>query len=88
MKISRFSESRVPVNVVSRIFLGSLIALSPAASLAVPASVSYSSAPSQIEAYDFVEITATVLSPTRMIPLRTQRLPGLLRRKTVAITGM
>jgi hypothetical protein len=78
MKISRSLEGRIPVKVVFRIFLGSLIALSPAPSLAAPASVSYSSAPSQIEAYDFVEITATVLSPDAHDPFEDATLIGTL----------
>ncbi len=78
MKISRFLEGRVPAKVVFRIFLGSLIALSPAASLAAPASVSYSSAPLQIEAYDFVEITATILSPDARDPFEDATLTGTL----------
>lgn len=78
MKISRSLEGRIPVKVVFRIFLGSLIALSPAPSLAAPASVSYSSAPSQIEAYDFVEITATVLSPDAHDPFEDATLTGTL----------
>jgi Protein of unknown function (DUF4038)/Domain of unknown function (DUF5060)/Putative collagen-binding domain of a collagenase len=71
MKISR-------AKVVLKIFLGSLIALSPAPSLAAPASVSYSTAPSQIEAYDFVEITATVLSPDAHDPFEEATLTGTL----------
>jgi uncharacterized protein DUF4038/uncharacterized protein DUF5060/collagenase-like protein with putative collagen-binding domain len=78
MKISRFLESRKPAKVVSKIFLGSLIALSSAPSLASPAGVSYSSAPSQIEAYDFVEITATVLSPDAHNPFEDATLAGTL----------
>jgi Protein of unknown function (DUF4038)/Domain of unknown function (DUF5060)/Putative collagen-binding domain of a collagenase len=78
MKISRSLEGRIPVKVVFKIFLGSLIALSPAPSLAAPASVSYSSAPSQIEAYDFVEITATVLSPDAHDPFEDAALTGTL----------
>jgi hypothetical protein len=78
MKISRFLEARIPAKVVFRILLGSLIALSPAISLAAPASVSYSSAPSQIEAYDFVEITATVLSPDAHDPFEDATLTGTL----------
>jgi hypothetical protein len=78
MKISRFLEGRVPAKMFSKIFLGSLIALSPAISLAAPASVSYSNAPSQIEAYDFVEITATVLSPDAHDPFEDATLTGTL----------
>jgi hypothetical protein len=78
MKISRSLEGRIPVKVVFKIFLGSLIALSSAPSLAAPAGVSYSSAPSQIEAYDFVEITATVLSPDAHDPFEDATLTGTL----------
>jgi hypothetical protein len=78
MKTSRFLEGRIPVKVVLKIFLASLIALSSAPSLAAPAGVSYSSAPSQIEAYDFVEITATVLSPDAHNPFEDATLTGTL----------
>ena len=71
------------------VFLASLITLLPSVSLAAPASVSYSTAPSQIDAYDFAEITATVASPDTHDPfedatltgtLTTERQPSLGRR--------
>lgn len=60
------------------VFLACLIALLPGVSLAAPASVSYSTAPVQIEAYDFAEITATVASPDAHDPFEDATLTGTL----------
>jgi Protein of unknown function (DUF4038)/Domain of unknown function (DUF5060)/Putative collagen-binding domain of a collagenase len=60
------------------VFLASLIALLPSVSLAAPASVSYSTAPSQVDAYDFAEITATVASPDAHDPFEDATLTGTL----------
>ena len=60
------------------VFLASLITLLPSVSLAAPASVSYSTAPSQIDAYDFAEITATVASPDTHDPFEDATLTGTL----------
>ena len=60
------------------VFLASLITLLPSVSLAAPASVSYSTAPSQIDAYDFAEITATVASPDAHDPFEDATLTGTL----------
>ncbi len=60
------------------VFLACLIALLPGVSLAAPASVSYSTAPVQIEAYDFAEITATVALPDAHDPFEDATLTGTL----------
>jgi Protein of unknown function (DUF4038)/Domain of unknown function (DUF5060)/Putative collagen-binding domain of a collagenase len=62
----------------ARIVLAFLLALLPGVSLAAPASVSYSTAPAQIDAYDFAEITATVASPDAHDPFEDATLTGTL----------
>src|ERR1700739_4082035 len=78
MRFLVFLEGRKLSKSVAQIFLGSLIALLPGVSLAAPASVSYSTAPSQINAYDFAEITATVASPDARDPFEDATLTGTL----------
>jgi hypothetical protein len=60
------------------LFLAALLALLPGVSLAAPASVSYSTAPPQVDAYDFAEITATVASPDAHDPFEDAALTGTL----------
>src|ERR1700722_15379435 len=62
----------------ARIVPAFIFALLPAVSLAAPTGVSYSTAPAQIDAYDFVEITATVASPDAHDPFEDATLTGTL----------
>ncbi len=59
-----------------RLLLASLLTLLPGVCLAAPASVSFSTAPTQVEAYDFAEITATVASPDAHDPFEDATLTG------------
>jgi hypothetical protein len=60
----------------AQLCLASILALLPSVCLAAPASVSYSTAPAQVEAYDFAEITATVASPDAHDPFEDATLTG------------
>ena len=59
-------------------FLLVFIALSTAVAVATPQTVAFSSVPSQIDAYDYVEVTATVASPDARDPFEDAALTGTL----------
>ena len=61
---------------LARLLFASILTLLPGVCLAAPASVSFSTAPTQVEAYDFAEITATVASPDARDPFEDATLTG------------
>jgi hypothetical protein len=63
-------------HTLARLCLASILAMLPGVCLAAPASVSYSTAPAQVGAYDFAEITATVASPDAHDPFEDATLTG------------
>ncbi|MGA7339073.1 MAG: DUF5060 domain-containing protein, partial [Terracidiphilus sp.] len=60
------------------VFLVSIPVMLPAISFAAPKDVSYSIPPFQIAAYDYAEITATVISPDAQDPFEDAALTGTL----------
>ncbi|MGC2402710.1 MAG: DUF4038 domain-containing protein [Acidobacteriaceae bacterium] len=58
----------MPTKLSFSVFLAVLATLLPAVSFAAPKGVAFSSAPAQIEAYDYVEISATIESPDATDP--------------------
>src|ERR1700733_4321752 len=84
--LRKASRSKAGTSLISRqmrinpgsVFLAVFLALLPGVSLAVPAGVSYSTAPPQVDAYDFAEITATVAAPDARDPFEDATLTGTL----------
>jgi hypothetical protein len=58
----------MPTKLSFRAFIAVLAALVPAVSWAAPKGVAFSNAPAQIEAYDYVEISAAIESPDAVDP--------------------
>jgi len=65
MKMIRLTPCPVSTKGIARFFLSLFVGTLPGAALAAPKSVFYSNAPSQINAYEYAEIMATVASPRR-----------------------
>jgi Domain of unknown function (DUF5060) len=61
---------------LARLLITSILTLLPGVCLATPASVSFSTAPTQVEAYDFAEVTATIASPDAHDPFEDATLTG------------
>ncbi|MGC1536803.1 MAG: hypothetical protein WA795_12925, partial [Candidatus Sulfotelmatobacter sp.] len=55
-----------------------IVALTPLALSADPAEVSFSTAPAQVERFDYVEITASVMTPDVRNPFTDAALTGTL----------
>jgi hypothetical protein len=78
MKMIRLTLCPSSTKMIARFFLALYVGALPGVVLAARTSVSYSNAPSQIDAYDYAEITATVASPDARDPFEDVTLTGTL----------
>lgn len=78
MKMVRLTLCPASTKLIARFFLALFVGMLPGVAAAAPKSVSYSNAPSQIEAYDYAEITATVAFPDARNPFEDATLTGTL----------
>jgi len=68
----------VSPKLIARFLLALSVATLPARVLAAPKDVSYSNAPSEVEAYDYAEVAATLNSPDARNPFTDATLTGTL----------
>src|ERR1700736_536261 len=76
MKMIRITLCPASTKPIARLFLALFIGTLPGVVLAAPKGVSYSNAPSQIDAYDYAEITAIVDYPDARDPFVDATLTG------------
>jgi len=76
MKMIRLALCSASTKPIARFFFALFVATLPGVALAAPKGVSYSNAPSQIDAYDYAEVTATVDSPDARNPFVDATLTG------------
>ena len=78
MKRIRLTLCPVSPKLIARLLLALSVATLPARVLAAPKDVSYSNAPSEVEAYDYAEVAATLNSPDARNPFTDATLTGTL----------
>jgi len=78
MKRIRLTLCPVSPKLIARFLLALSVATLPARVLAAPKDVSYSNAPSEVEAYDYAEVAATLNSPDARNPFTDATLTGTL----------
>ncbi len=78
MKRIRLTLCPVSPKLIARLLLALSVATLPARVLAAPKDVSYSNAPSEVEAYDYAEVAATLKSPDARNPFTDATLTGTL----------
>ncbi len=78
MKRIRLTLCPVSPKLIARLLLALSVATLPARVLAAPKDVSYSNPPSEVEAYDYAEVAATLNSPDARNPFTDATLTGTL----------